>query len=93
MNRERAKELLPVIQAFAEGKDIEFQFDGKWLPVLKEDALDTKAECTYRIKPEPFECWVIREKEGIDNSGEWYSYRPSISIHQDRKVIHMREVE
>lgn len=58
MNRERAKELLPVIQAFAEGKTVQFrgtvndsmwQDDlGKW-SVLEFDI----EEYEYRIKPEP----------------------------------------
>lgn len=29
MKRTNAKELLPIIQAFAEGKDIEYSYDGE----------------------------------------------------------------
>lgn len=63
MNREEAKELLPIIQAYAEGKTIEYKnLFGSW----------TEAKCPswannleYRIKPEPKyrpfknqeECW------------------------------------
>ena len=95
MNRERAKELLPVIQAFAEGKDIQFALEGyQWTDLHEETAFTFPAEdYEYRIKPEPREFWIIREKGEIDNSGEWYSYRPSLSVHRaNEEVIHVREV-
>ena len=63
MNRIQAKELLPIIQAFAEGKTVEYKIEKEWVqtnvptfnPYLWE----------YRIKPEPKyrpfkdaeECW------------------------------------
>ena len=68
MDRERAKELLPIIQAFAEGKKIEmalFDDDGaisEWSDVYYPKWLDNHI---YRIKQEPKyrpfntkeECW------------------------------------
>ena len=67
MTREEAKKLLPIIQAFAEGKEIEYRskgFDEEWrkliqIPGLSYDSFE------YRVKPEtkyrPFkdadECW------------------------------------
>lgn len=56
MDRERAKELLPIIQAFAEGKKVElalFDDDGtisEWSDVHFPKWLDNHI---YRIKPEP----------------------------------------
>lgn len=63
MNREQAKKLLPIIQAFAEGKTVQYKTEKEWIqtnvptfnPYLWE----------YRIKPEPkyrafkdaVECW------------------------------------
>ena len=73
MDRERAKELLPIIQAFAEGKKVEmalFDNDGaisEWadvfFPIWSDDHI-------YRIKPEPKyrpfedaeECWEEMQK-------------------------------
>ena len=64
MTREQAKELLPIIQAFAEGKVIQFRTNNisKWIETTtpKFDLLHE-----YRIKPEPKyrpfanidECW------------------------------------
>lgn len=63
MTREEAKELLPIIQAFAEGKTIEFlQNNGEWEIATSPS---WRSGLTYRIKPEkkyrPFkdytECW------------------------------------
>ena len=67
MTREEAKELLPIIQAFAEGKDIQIRniTDDGW-DDINDDRMSfcAKAEA-YRIKPEPKyrpfksqeECW------------------------------------
>lgn len=64
MTLEEVKEMLPIIQAFAEGKTIEFfNHEGKWQEVV--DAEFAYATSRYRIKPEPKyrpfkdkkECW------------------------------------
>ena len=51
MTREEAKELMPIIQAFVEGKTIEYrEYDGEW----KEAHTPTwSSRLFYRIKPEP----------------------------------------
>ena len=63
MTREQAKELLPVIQAFAEGKTIEYSYDGEhW---ESTDVPSWDCDVMFRIKPEPKyrpfeskeECW------------------------------------
>ena len=52
MNRERAKELLPIIQAFAEGKTIQYQ--GNLSDTWSSDVITLFAgNGKYRIKPEP----------------------------------------
>ena len=64
MTREEAKKMLPVIQAYAEGKTIEFlNYRNMWEE--SEDVLFCKEPKYYRIKPEPKyrpfktkeECW------------------------------------
>ena len=73
MDIERAKELLPIIQAFAEGKKVEmalFDNDGaisEWADVFFPTWSD---DHIYRIKPEPKyrpfedaeECWEEMQK-------------------------------
>lgn len=73
LTRERAKELLPIIQAFTEGKTIQWKDGlGRWLDLSNEDAEVNFNDCPshYRIKPEPKyhpfrtqeECWEEMHK-------------------------------
>ena len=57
MNREEAKKLLPIIEAFANGEDVQIEeYSGKFVswPSYSFDPAQS-----YRIKPKPRECWVI----------------------------------
>ena len=65
MTREETKELLPIMQAFAEGKTIQFKTkDRPWFDLL-DNNLEMREVFKYRIKPEPKyrpfksqeECW------------------------------------
>ena len=68
MERKNTKELLPIITAFAEGKEIQFFHRGAWndVPYPKFD----EEPYLYRIKPEPKyrpfksreECWNEMQK-------------------------------
>lgn len=63
MTRKEAKELLPIIQAWADGKIIQVREKGRWVELCIDDF--TRSPDRYRIKPEsqyrPFktqeECW------------------------------------
>jgi len=62
MTRERAKELLPVMQAFAEGKEIEARAVDAigWVNVSYPKWED---EYVWRVKPDipdPKELWIVR---------------------------------
>ena len=70
MTKEEAKELLPIIQAFAEGKTIEICDNRGWRDlIIDSPKFDCEPSC-YRIKPEskyrPFknadECWTEMQK-------------------------------
>lgn len=94
MNRERAKELLPIIQAFAEGKDAQWkdQSEPTWNDSRDDESFIGNYD--YRIKPEPFECWV-----NIYNTGShiaWNSEEEALSVEKFGEVVrtaHLREVE
>ena len=52
MTREEIKELLPIMQAFAEGKSIQMRTENRpWFDVL-DDKLEIGKIFEYRIKPE-----------------------------------------
>ena len=71
MTREEAKKLLPIIQAFAEGKTLQYRVDEEnntWENIINPKFIDLPSN--YRIKPEPKyrpfrtkeECWVEMHK-------------------------------
>ena len=68
MTREETKQLLSIIQAFAEGKEIECREEDKWYKVL--EICNEMNPQDYRIKPEPKyrpfanaeECWKEMQK-------------------------------
>ncbi len=63
MNRKEIKSFLPILQAFADGKEIESRKEDKWYRVL--EICNEMNPQDYRIKPEPKyrpfkdaeECW------------------------------------
>lgn len=65
MTPERAKELLPVIQAFAEGKKIQTTNDIARLGWWDVDSPRFKDDMAYRIKPTKKEGWIVLCFEGV----------------------------
>ena len=89
MNRKEAKELMPIIQAFAEGKAIESRCikGDKSLWYDDEDpSFDDDLE--YRIKPEPTyrpfkdaeECWLEMQKHKPFGWVKWNDVRYNIYV-------------
>lgn len=68
MNRNQAKQLLPIIQAFSEGKCVEAKTGSGWISI--ENMSFAGNPDSYRIQPEPKyrpfenaeECWKEMEK-------------------------------
>ena len=85
MNRKEAAELLPIIKAFSEGKEIEGLYKGTKSPWFKIKDMSFNEGIIFRIKPEtkyrPFkdieECWSEMQKHQpfgwIKNGGYWYN--------------------
>lgn len=81
MNRKTAKDLLPIIKAFSEGKCVEIKTSSGWISIENMGFVGNPRQ--YRIKPEPKyrpfkdaeECWQemqkhqpfgwIKAKEGV----------------------------
>ena len=84
MTREEAKELLPIIQAWAEGKNVQFLSDGEWHDINQADF--TCYPDKYRIKPEPKyrpfktqeECW-----------NEMLKHQPFGWVKDEYKYVHI----
>ena len=91
MTREEAKELLPIIQAFAEGKTIQVWANDTW---KDEDYPFFGPLCQYRIKPEPQyrpfktqeECW----KEMLKHQPfGWVKESEILSLHLINSITNM----
>ena len=86
MTRKEAKELLPIIKAFADGKTIQISYKNEWI-TLSEFNFDKNPKI-YRIKPEPKyrpfknqeECWQEMLKH---QSIGWIRYDDSICAVQN----------
>ena len=96
MNREEAKEMLPIIQAFAEGKTIEYrEYGGEW-KVAHTPTWSSRL--FYRIKPEskyrPFEtkeeCWnemLKHQPFGWLKAKESKNVALIGNVYQDKEVL------
>ena len=88
MTRKEVKELLPIMQAFAEGKTIQIKKEGDWLEVGENtEVYFSESPSDYRIKPKPKyrpfknqeECWNEMHKHpdfGWVKDKEKLSYYP-----------------
>ena len=95
MNRDRAKELLPIIEAFANGEDVEVKRDnGSW---MIDENMEFCGPGYYRIKPRPREFWLCWNNDEICDSfrfeicGGEYADNEKIVDHWDN-YIKVREV-
>lgn len=92
MNKDNAKDYLPLVQALAEGLVIQLATTtGEWRDHLEPDFTLYPQE--YRIKPEPREIWVNRHRNGSDGVCTYDSKEEAESgIGLEWKAIRYREV-
>lgn len=88
MNRQQAKELLPIIKAFAEGKTIQYytNLTPHWVNIDPNESVNfSDYPSNYRIKPEPTyrpfkdkeECWKEMQKH---KPFGWVKYKEDIIL-------------
>lgn len=73
MNKETAKDYLPLLQALAEGKVLQYKHMGDWADTSVCDFYHPAS--SYRIKPEPreFTVWIGHESgyiTGVDMTAD-----------------------
>lgn len=66
MDRERAKELLPVFTAFANGEDIECGGGNRWTDIV--DSAYFTDDLEYRVKLKPRE-WFVKPDTSHNEAG------------------------
>lgn len=93
MTREDAKELIPIIQAYANGKTIQYLIKGEWFNAFEPNF--NLPVNNYRIKPEPKyrpfktkeECWNEMQKH---QPFGWIKvddvYVSIVCIHADNRI-------
>ena len=86
MNRERAKELAPIIAAYGEGKTIQIYLTDEWVDI--NDQPQWRDCSLYCIKPEPREYWIVSDLS--------FPSRSSAEIYRAQgrfeSIIHVKEV-
>lgn len=103
MTREEAKELLPIIQAFAEGKAIQDKIEGltDWYDTDEINFEYNGEKIIHRIKPEskyrPFknkeECWEEMHKHPDFGWVTDRYYKSTISVKSDSIVVTISSLE
>jgi hypothetical protein len=67
MNKENAHQYLPLVQALAEGKTIQHNYNDAWQDMLGDSIAFGNVPEHYRIKPEPRE-WRITRWRNVDDT-------------------------
>lgn len=75
MNKDTARDYLPLVQALSEGKVIQYKYQKsdksyEWMDLESSVDFCMPADF-YRIKPEPREVWINRFPDGHDGL-TWY---------------------
>lgn len=100
MTRERCKELLPVMMAFADGEAIEYR--GRYANATWRDCDDSAwaGDIDYRVKPKPLEVWVVVDEGGrlvafknTEAQARGFCDDSAAPSRQGYRVAKMREVE
>ena len=88
MTREKAKELLPIIQAYADGEEIQYRGEDStpWRDCIYPPAFADVDE--YRIKPKLREYWLLISENVAINV---FDYEPSYS--DAFECIHVKECD
>jgi hypothetical protein len=94
MTREQVKELLPVMQAFAEGREVQYAWRNPDRPypdwATDNDPVFNDRQLKWRIKPAPREWWLLVSKYGRVAVTSQAPDLKEVAI--DCEVVHVREV-
>lgn len=95
MNKDNAKDYLPLVQALADGKQIQVRDGHSGWCCIKEATFCSPPD-DYRIKPEPKEIWVNEYSGRVvslhESKSEAVSCRADSVSTQKLTIRHYREV-
>ena len=88
MNREQAKNLLPIIEAFANGETIQFRSVNGWIDHYSP-SFDSLHHSRFRIKPKPRECFATIYKG--DTISSTFKTKDEANFILNGAVLHDRD--
>jgi hypothetical protein len=92
MTRDEAREFAKLVQAYADGKQVQFHLDdGSW-DDLHDPDFYAKTRDFYRIKPEPREWWVV---PSVAHAARYKDEAEDLAEAMDcptTSIVHVREV-
>jgi hypothetical protein len=88
MNKENAHLFLPLVQALADGKTIQYIENGIWNDMFGDSIAFGNHFEHYRIKPEPREFYVYRDNF---TDGVFYA-KEGLPLADWKEVIRVREI-
>lgn len=96
MNKETARDCLPLVQALAEGKVIQYKYQKSdksyaWMDLESSVDFCMPAEF-YRIKPEPRGIWIIDYPDGSQHGPFLSGYEAATHNRLGGKIALYREV-
>ncbi len=90
MTRERAAQLLPVIQAWANGEEIEVLMPGaEWRSAEMTMISIISDAAQWRVKPKLFEGWYVPGRDSMFNTRQEAERNIDAGC---REIIHVREI-
>lgn len=95
MKKDNARDYLPLVQALAEGKTIQYKtiMPPEWVDIDSHDVDFVLGAERYRIKPEPREIWVNRRNDGRHGAATYNSREEAArGIFEGWTPIRYREV-
>ena len=85
-------EIIEILQAYQHGEEIEWEIDRDvW--ELTTTPLWNFNQNRYRIKPQPYEYWLVSYTGDFDVDAQEFNTKPDKSLIHDGAIVrHMREV-
>ena len=88
MNKQEIAELIPILQAFVDGKEVQREYGNRWISDGDEIMLDQK----LRIKPEPREFLISVDRDGCVYHSPQNISKSELERKWSAEIIKVREV-
>lgn len=89
-----ADQIIEVLQAWKEGKQIEWKYHGykEWEVWAFRHSPEDFFRMEYRVKLKPREWWAVLYTQSGLQGGLWKTYEEAVAYNPEREIIRVREV-